>query len=54
MYKYKDKTIETERPILRLFNMADAEQVAVICNNFNIYKSTLSLQYPYTTDYALS
>lgn len=54
MYKYKEKTIETGRLLLRLFNKADAEKVTVICNNYNIYKCTLSLPYPYTTHYALS
>jgi RimJ/RimL family protein N-acetyltransferase len=48
------KTIETERLLLRLFNPADAEKVAAICNNYNIYKCTLSLPYPYTADYAHS
>ncbi len=54
MYKYNDKTIETKRLLLRLFNKTDAERVASICNNYNIYQRTLSLPYPYTTEYALS
>lgn len=54
MFKYKDKTIETERLLLRLFNKADAEKVALICNNYSIYRSTVSLPHPYTVDYAIS
>lgn len=38
--------------MLRLFKNEDAEEVSIMCNNYNIYKSTLSLPYPYTTECA--
>ncbi|MFJ7666172.1 GNAT family N-acetyltransferase [Lysinibacillus sp. NPDC097195] len=43
-----DKSIETERLLLRLFKDTDAQQVSHYCNNYNIYKSTLNLPFPYT------
>lgn len=45
--------IETDRLILRLFEMADAEAVATLCNNYNLSKNTLYLPYPYTLQDAL-
>lgn len=53
-YQATDKTIETERLMLRLFTEADAPEVSLLCNNFALYKSTLNLPYPYTLDCALS
>lgn len=35
-----EKTIETERLMLRLFTEADAPEVSALCNNFALYKST--------------
>jgi len=46
--------ITTERLVLRLFQASDAETVAKLCNNYNIYKSTLYLPYPYSLNDALS
>lgn len=46
--------ISTERLILRLFQKADAETVTTLCNNYNIYKSTLYLPYPYHINDALT
>ncbi|WP_374966774.1 GNAT family N-acetyltransferase [Lysinibacillus sp. RS5] len=46
--------ITTERLVLRLFQTSDAETVATLCNNYNIYKSTLYLPFPYSLDDALS
>ncbi|WP_231688039.1 GNAT family N-acetyltransferase [Bacillus sp. FJAT-18017] len=44
----KEKSIiKTERLILRMFQKSDAETVATLCNNYNIFKSTLYLPYPY-------
>ena len=40
-------TILTERLRLRPFQMADAPEVARLCNNYNLSKGTLSLPYPY-------
>lgn len=53
-YQAAEKTIETERLMLRLFTEADAPEVSALCNNFALYKSTLNLPYPYTLDCALS
>lgn len=46
------KTITTERLVLRLFQKSDAEDVARFCNNYNIYKNTLYIPYPYTKECA--
>jgi [ribosomal protein S5]-alanine N-acetyltransferase len=44
----KEKSIiKTERLILRMFQKSDAATVATLCNNYNIFKSTLYLPYPY-------
>lgn len=45
--------ILTDRLHLRLFDKSDAETVQVLCNNYNIYKSTLYLPYPYALNDAL-
>ena len=50
-----EKTImSTERLSLRLFQKSDAKTVATLCNNYNIYKSTLYLPYPYDINDALT
>ncbi|HEY4602451.1 MAG TPA: GNAT family N-acetyltransferase [Cerasibacillus sp.] len=54
IYSKAEKTIVTERLRLRLFNESDAKDVSLLCNNYNIYKSTLSLPYPYPIECALS
>jgi RimJ/RimL family protein N-acetyltransferase len=54
IYDDINKTIITERLLLRLFTEADAETVTRLCNDHNIYKSTLTLPYPYTLDCAMS
>ncbi|WP_054703904.1 GNAT family N-acetyltransferase [Bacillus sp. JCM 19041] len=54
IYQETKKTIETDRLLLRLFKEEDAETVSMMCNNYNLYKSTLTLPYPYTLDCALS
>ncbi|SOC39885.1 GNAT family N-acetyltransferase [Ureibacillus acetophenoni] len=51
--KIRTVTMTTERLILRPFQISDAETVAKLCNNYNIYKSTLYLPYPYTLEDAL-
>ena len=51
---YNNKTITTDRLILRPFLISDAENVANLCNNYNLYKNTLHLPYPYTINSALS
>ena len=47
-------TMTTERLILRPFEASDAVRVTELCNNYNIYKSTLTLPYPYSIDDALA
>ncbi|HEY4600677.1 MAG TPA: GNAT family N-acetyltransferase [Cerasibacillus sp.] len=54
IYDDKNKTITTNRLILRLFQKTDAPAVAKLCNNYNIYKNTLYLPYPYSLGDALS
>jgi [ribosomal protein S5]-alanine N-acetyltransferase len=54
IYNHEHKTITTERLVLRLFQTTDALTVTKLCNNYNIYKNTLYLPYPYRVDDALS
>ncbi|GAB6931119.1 GNAT family N-acetyltransferase [Paenibacillus sp. JCM 10914] len=54
IYDDINQTITTERLQLRLFQPADAETVTKLCNNYSIYKGTLTLPYPYTMDCAIS
>ncbi|MGD7043119.1 GNAT family N-acetyltransferase [Jeotgalibacillus proteolyticus] len=54
IYKEKEKTIETKRLLLRLFNEKDAPEVANLCHNYNLYINTLYLPYPYDQEDALS
>lgn len=53
-FSSQDRTITTNRLILRLFNETDAAVVAKLCNNYNIYNNTLYLPYPYAIEDALS
>ena len=46
-------SIHTDRLHLRLFEKKDAETVKELCNNINIYKTTLYIPYPYTINDAL-
>jgi [ribosomal protein S5]-alanine N-acetyltransferase len=48
-----NRTITTNRLLLRLFQESDAPAVARLCNNYNLYKSTLNLPYPYSIEDAL-
>jgi len=54
MYDNKARTITTERLRLRPFELSDAERVSELCNNYNIYKSTLTLPHPYPIESALN
>lgn len=49
----KNYSIQTDRLYLRLFEKKDAETVKELCNNINIYKTTLYIPYPYTLNDAL-
>ncbi|WP_310829565.1 GNAT family N-acetyltransferase [Paenibacillus pedocola] len=53
-YNNVNRTIHTERLLLRLFIPSDAAAVTALCNNYNIYKNTLYLPYPYALKDALS
>ena len=44
----------TERLRLRFFTEQDANEVQKLCNNFNIYKTTLYIPHPYTVEDALN
>ncbi|WLR57203.1 GNAT family N-acetyltransferase [Mesobacillus subterraneus] len=52
-YNHQTKTITTSRLVLRIFQKSDAEDVASLCNNYNIFKNTLYLPYPYSIEDAL-
>jgi [ribosomal protein S5]-alanine N-acetyltransferase len=54
IYSKTEKTIETDRLLLRLFKKSDAKDVSILCNNYNLYKNTLYLPYPYSIEDALS
>lgn len=54
MYDKENKTITTKRLVLRMFQKSDAAAVTELCNNYNIYKNTLYLPYPYSIECALS
>lgn len=54
IYDNQNMTITTNRLVLRLFQQSDAEAVARLCNNYNIYKNTMYLPYPYSKEDALS
>lgn len=53
VYDANNNTIETERLLLRRFVLADASNVADICNTEEVYKGTLALPHPYTEDSAI-
>lgn len=54
VFEDESKTITTKRLKLRLFQISDAATVTKLCNNYNIYKNTLYLPYPYSIEDALS
>ncbi|AMM94675.1 acetyltransferase [Peribacillus simplex] len=54
IYDNLNKTITSKRLVLRLFQKSDAVAVTKLCNNYNIYKNTLYLPYPYSIEDALS
>ncbi|NIK76441.1 RimJ/RimL family protein N-acetyltransferase [Paenibacillus castaneae] len=53
IYDKPNKTITTKRLLLRLFQTSDASEVTRLCDNYNIYKNTLYLPYPYSIEDAL-
>lgn len=54
LFSEQNRTITTDRLVLRLFETLDAEEVTRLCNNYNIYQNTLYLPYPYTVQDALT
>ncbi|MCL2235866.1 MAG: GNAT family N-acetyltransferase [Defluviitaleaceae bacterium] len=54
VYDPKARTLTTERLTLRPFDMSDAQRIYEMCNNYNIYKTTLYLPYPYPMEAATS
>lgn len=54
IYDKNKITITTNRLVLRLFQKSDAVAVTKLCNNYNIYKNTLYLPFPYSIQDALS
>jgi len=54
IYSQTDKTIETNKLLLRLFKETDAPEVTRLCNNYNLYKNTLYLPYPYSIEDVVS
>jgi len=54
MYDPNTRTITAERLILRPYALSDAQRVYELCNNYNIYKSTFTLPYPYPIESALA
>jgi len=48
------RKIETERLILRAFTKEDVNQVVKLCHNYNIYKSTLNIPFPYYDEHYYS
>ncbi|WP_026674859.1 GNAT family N-acetyltransferase [Alkalihalobacterium bogoriense] len=47
-------TITSERLLLILFQPSDTAAVTHLCNNYNIYKNTLYLPFPYSEEDALA
>jgi len=52
-YNAETRAITTDRLNLRPFQITDAPRVSELCNNYNIYKGTLTLPYPYPIESAL-
>ncbi|TYS16687.1 GNAT family N-acetyltransferase [Rossellomorea vietnamensis] len=48
-----NETITSRRLVLRKFLMSDSNEVARLCNNYNIYRNTMYLPYPYSKQDAL-
>jgi len=54
MFDKEKRSITTKRLILRPFKIEDAQRISELCNNYNIFKSTLTLPYPYPIESALA
>ena len=53
-FNKENRTLSAERLILRPFALSDAQRISELCNNYNIYKNTLTLPFPYPIESALS
>jgi len=53
-FNKEERSLTIERLILRPFELSDAQRVSELCNNYNIYKNTLTLPFPYTIESALT
>lgn len=53
IYDKASETITTRRLRLRLFEITDAQNVQLLCNNEKICRNTLFIPYPYTIEHAL-
>lgn len=53
IYSKITKCIKTKRLNLRRLRIEDASEITNICNNYNIYKTTVCIYYPYTEDDAI-
>ncbi len=51
---FENDKIETQRLVLRRFNLDDAKRVSQICNSDEVWRGTLALPHPYTEDSAKS
>ncbi|MGF2616173.1 GNAT family N-acetyltransferase [Rossellomorea vietnamensis] len=49
-----NETVTSRRLVLRRFLKSDSDEVARLCNNYNIYRNTMYLPYPYSKQDALS
>lgn len=45
--------LETERLMLRPFLLADAPEVCLLANNYEVYKTTLNVPHPYSVEMAV-
>jgi len=54
MFDNEKRAITTQRLMLRPFEISDAQRISELCNNYNIYKSTLTLPFPYSIESALN
>ncbi|RHW43314.1 N-acetyltransferase [Neobacillus notoginsengisoli] len=53
-YNHTNNTMTTKRLHLRLFQTSDAPAATKLCNNYNLFKHTLHLPYPYSIEDALT
>lgn len=52
-HEYKNFKLESDRLLLRTFELKDSEAVAFLCNNIEIHNNTLTIPYPYSIQDAI-